>query len=718
MIKQLKNISAKTKILLFALILIILPSGILGYFGFKSIENRGLRLKENYRGMARLMRDKLEGELLNLESSFLRDIMNKEWNRDFQTIKQLLGQIREQHPLVGEIFIMDAEGSMIHPNLALNAEPLIQTGQERIQAGRNDLINLGEREEFIKRDYPSALRYYQQAMRQAASDPLRSYVRMFVARCYFKMKNIKKAEEEYHKLLELSEEVQSPDGTPLKIIGLIQLSETYAFLGEEKTQLNTLFALYEELISAPEGFKGYDFYLETVKNELSQISQSLVFEKSDLNRLEKLKTEEKAQMERVRYLRSVRQALNPQLNFNAVTDDKTQASISGHPSRHMTWNLDGKSYQVGYISLSSSGVQTRPRVLVYQFDEEFVLTKLLSGIEKKGELGEKIHIGIISEEESLVSPLKIAPPPQALAVENLSQFFPWWRLVLFDKDRKNVEDIVRREKLLYGAALLSIFALILVGIMMTLKAATHEADMARLKSEFVSNVSHELKTPLSLIRLFGETLELDQVADAEKRKKFSHIIARESQRLSYLIDNVLNFSKIESGQKEYIFEQVDLVKVVSNTLEAYKFYLKDRGFELDISIPRNPIYMQIDKDAISQALLNLLSNAEKYSKERKYIGVRIIPKDCEVWVIVEDKGPGIPEASLKRIFDKFYRGEHGTAQDVQGSGLGLTIVKHIVESHGGQIGVESEVGKGSRFTIRLPIEGNRILPNKDSQDAG
>ena len=113
--------------------------------------------------------------------------------------------------------------------------------------------------------------------------------------------------------------------------------------------------------------------------------------------------------------------------------------------------------------------------------------------------------------------------------------------------------------------------------------------------------------------------------------------------------------------------------------------------------------MLIDRDAISQAILNLLSNAEKFSKDCKYIGVKVIPKDSEVWIVVEDKGPGIPESNLKHIFNKFYRGEHGAARDVQGSGLGLTIVKHIVESHGGKISVESEEGKGSRFTIRLQL---------------
>lgn len=700
MMKKLKQISARTKILLFALILIILPSGILGYFGFRSLENRGLRLKENYRSMARLMLDKLEGDLLNLEGGFLRDIINKEWNQDSQTIKELLRQIKEQHPLIGEIFIMDTEGSVIHPNLILIAESVVQSRENEIQAAGNELIRSGEQYEFVERDYSAALRLYNQATKQASSHLLQSYARMLVARCYSKMKNYRKAEEEYRKLFEQGGGAQSPDGTPLKLIGLFQLSETYALLRDNKNQISALLELYEELISNPEGFKSYDFYFETVKKKIEQISQSDVLEKSDRDRLEKLRKEEELQMERTRFLKLIRQALRLQLNDYELIN-KAESIPIGHPFRYVARDTDETLHQIGYTYLSSSGAQTEPRILVYQIDKEFVLTELLFGIEEKGELGDKLHVGIINQEGSFVFPSQVASSLQALAVENFSQFFSWWRLALFDKDGKNVEQIVGREKQLYGLALVSIFILILAGIIMTLKAATHEVDMARLKSDFVSNVSHELKTPLALIRLFGETLELDRVVDAEKRKEFSHIIARESQRLSHLIDNVLDFSKIDSGQKEYTFEKEDLAQVLSSTLEAYKYYIRDHGFEFDVSIPQSPIYMLIDRDAISQALLNLLSNAEKFSKDCKYIGVKVIPKDSEVWIVVEDKGPGIPESNLKHIFNKFYRGEHGAARDVQGSGLGLTIVKHIVESHGGKISVESEEGKGSRFTIRL-----------------
>jgi signal transduction histidine kinase len=370
-----------------------------------------------------------------------------------------------------------------------------------------------------------------------------------------------------------------------------------------------------------------------------------------------------------------------------------------------TRDEDGTPHRLGYLFLPSKTALPGRRVLAFEIDKTYVLTELFPRLPGRREAGESVRAGLYSEAGPLTSLPNAPPPAQALAVENLSEYFPWWSLALFDTRGKTIDQLVRIEMRLYGAALLGIAVLILSGIVMTLRAATHEAETVRLRSDFVSNVSHELKTPLSLIRLFGETMESDQWTDDGKRREFSRIIARESRRLTYLIDNVLDFSKIDSGRREYVFERGDLVKVISDTLDAYRFYLRDQGFEFDISLPPGPIFLTMDKDAMAQALLNLLNNAEKYSGEQKYIGVKMALHGEQVLITVEDRGPGIPPSDVKHIFEKFYRGGHEPAREAQGCGLGLTIVKSTVESHGGHISVESELGRGSRFIITLPMGG-------------
>jgi signal transduction histidine kinase len=707
MIGRLKHVSARTKILLFAFLFIILPSGILGYLGFRSIGNRGLSLKENYRSMARLMRDELEGEISNLEGRFVREILDQEWTPDTQAAQLLLARVRERHPAIGETFIVGTDGSLIHPEFYLEAGVPRRGEPGRVLTSRDSFIEQGERYEFAELDYPSAARSYEEAARRAASPELRTYARLLLGRCYFKMKNYAKAGEQYRILSEQSQEARSSDGTPLMIIGLFRLAETYAFLGEGDNEVKTLLALYEELSLGPRGFESREFYLESVRTDLDGIFQERVLGKSEQDRWNNLKLEAEARTEKIDHVEEARQALLSQPDLDAISNDRAVPGPEPGLTSHLTLrDEDGMPRWLGYVFLPSREILPVRRILAFEIDKGYVLTELFPGLAGGGEAGENVRAALLTEAGPL-TPLPQAPPPaQALADERLSEYFPGWSLALFDNGGKSIDQLVRGEMRLYAAVLFGIAVLIIAGIVMTLRAATHEAETVRLRSDFVSNVSHELKTPLSLIRLFGETMESEQWTDDGKRCEFSRIIARESRRLGYLIDNVLDFSKIDSGRKEYTFERGDLVQVIADTVEAYRFYLRDQGFEFNILLPPGPVFVFLDKDAIAQALLNLLNNAEKYSGERKYIGVKMTLQGDHVLISVEDKGPGIPPSEVKRIFDKFYRAGPGAAREPQGCGLGLTIVKSTIESHGGRISVESELGRGSRFIITLPLAGN------------
>ncbi|HET9234185.1 MAG TPA: HAMP domain-containing sensor histidine kinase, partial [Candidatus Eisenbacteria bacterium] len=247
------------------------------------------------------------------------------------------------------------------------------------------------------------------------------------------------------------------------------------------------------------------------------------------------------------------------------------------------------------------------------------------------------------------------------------------------------------------------FLFTLAAVAFALRFLLHELELAELKSTLVSNVSHELKTPLALIRLFSETLELGRVPDRQKEKEFLRIIHKESERLTHLIDNVLDLNRIEQGRKTYTMRPTDLAGVVRETLDAYHFQLQQQGFNVRSQIADDVPPVAADPDALIQALLNLIDNAIKYSPERKSLNVELERRDGEVLISVEDQGLGIPEREQDKIFDMFYRVERGLVHSVKGSGLGLSLVKHIVEAHGGRIVVTSRPGEGSRFSIVLPL---------------
>jgi signal transduction histidine kinase len=243
-----------------------------------------------------------------------------------------------------------------------------------------------------------------------------------------------------------------------------------------------------------------------------------------------------------------------------------------------------------------------------------------------------------------------------------------------------------------------------VGLFLTYRNISREMALARLKSDFVSNVSHELRTPLSLIRLYAETLEMGRLTTAEKYREYYTIIRKESERLSSLINNILDFSRIEAGRKEYDFRETDLRELVHNTLDSYRYQIEQNGFTFEEKIDDVPS-MRVDREAMSRSLLNLVNNALKYSQDRKYIGVNLYRQNGEVKLEVVDHGIGIPDQEQHKIFEKFYRVGDPLVHNTKGSGLGLSLVRHIVQAHGGQVYVDSTPGRGSKFTITLPLNG-------------
>ncbi|HWP82749.1 MAG TPA: ATP-binding protein [Bacteroidota bacterium] len=228
-------------------------------------------------------------------------------------------------------------------------------------------------------------------------------------------------------------------------------------------------------------------------------------------------------------------------------------------------------------------------------------------------------------------------------------------------------------------------------------------ELNRLKSYFVSSVSHELRMPLTSIKMFAETLRLGRVKSQRQVKEYLEIIEGETNRLARLIENVLDFSKIERGVKEYQFEKAYIQDITARAVGAMRYQFQSQKARLRVSVSKKLPPIIADADAIEEVIINLLSNALKYSTGRKDIELRVTNHRSEISLMVKDKGIGIPKSELPNLFTAFYRVRDAQSAQVGGAGLGLSLVKHIVEAHHGRVEVKSEVGKGSRFTITLPV---------------
>jgi signal transduction histidine kinase len=292
------------------------------------------------------------------------------------------------------------------------------------------------------------------------------------------------------------------------------------------------------------------------------------------------------------------------------------------------------------------------------------------------------------------------------------------RWYLTTRMRHETEEQWARRFFSINLAIWAALALLLVGgVAMMLRAAARAMKLSEMKSDFVSNVSHELRTPLASIRVFGEFFKLGRVNDPDKIREYGEYIETESRRLTVLINNILDFSKIESGQKSYKFERADLASVIAETLRTFEVRLKQSDFEISVEAPRGALPVNIDADAITQALVNLLDNAVKYSGDAKQITVRLDQEGEWVTVSVVDRGVGIPAEDQEKVFERFHRVSTGLVHEVRGSGLGLAIVKHIVDAHRGRVTVDSRPGRGSTFTIHLPVDdtsaANRDEPHRE-----
>jgi signal transduction histidine kinase len=256
----------------------------------------------------------------------------------------------------------------------------------------------------------------------------------------------------------------------------------------------------------------------------------------------------------------------------------------------------------------------------------------------------------------------------------------------------------------YNYIVLAALSLLMVGgIFLTYRNISKEMNLARQKSDFVANVSHELRTPLALIRLYAETLELGRLSSKDKYQEYFRIIREESERLTALINNILDFSRIDAGRKEYEFQETNLGELVHSTLDSYRFQIQQNGFAFEENISPDIPPVKVDREAIARSLLNLVNNALKYSKDQKHIAVKLYRANGSVKLEVQDRGIGIPLNEQEKIFEKFYRCGDPLVHNVKGSGLGLSLVRHIVRAHGGDVEVQSAPEKGSKFTIALPL---------------
>ena len=376
--------------------------------------------------------------------------------------------------------------------------------------------------------------------------------------------------------------------------------------------------------------------------------------------------------------------------------DKELARLSADALtlRHFSGTYAGRPVQAGFIQLQKRTEAGADRFLVFTLDLDYIRNELLP------ENKRPVHRSLpgITVRDAAATGGGVAPTDPFTVEASFHDILPFWN-ISSRIDNLGMSERSRMELIIYSYIVLLVLLLIILSVYFIWKQVQHEQNLSQVKSQMISHVSHELKTPLSLIRMYTETLMLGRVAGQTKIRDYYRIILSECDHLHLLINNTLDFSSIEKGMKEYHFTRGNIVETVQNIMSHYSYYLKQHGFSFRVDIDDNIPPFDFDQLAMNQVIGNLLDNAMKFSPDEKKIHVRLLRKPDCLQLEITDHGIGIKAEALGRIFESYSR----LSNRFRGSGIGLSLVKHAVEAHGGTVYALSREELGSTFVVTLPL---------------
>ena len=388
------------------------------------------------------------------------------------------------------------------------------------------------------------------------------------------------------------------------------------------------------------------------------------------------------------------------LRLDEITADRNLGLIPRFVENRLSllfWKKLPDGRIIGCV-ISDSELRTR---LVAPIPDVYTPVRILTLVDEQG--------------RPLVAPQETEPRDyrRPFVARELSALLPLWEAAAYLTDPLLVSSRAGRIAKMLWVLISLLFVSILIGGTLVLRTVRAEVVLSRQKTTFVANVSHELKTPLTSIRMFSEMLLEGRQRNENKKQEYLSLMVSESERLTRLINNVLDFSRMEQGRKHYSMERLDLFALCTELVKSQRPRYEQSGFRLELRTrfpednARGQGWVQGDPEALKQSLLNLLSNAEKYSGNQKAIEVEIHQGQSWVFVDVMDRGKGVPHSQAKRIFEEFYRGDDSLTAKVRGSGLGLSITRRILRDHGGDVLYLPREGGGSIFRIQLPVDSGQ-----------
>jgi len=728
-------IKLKKKLPVLLMTAVITPALVIGILGIYLVSQqknaRLLNVKKEFTNRLIHIRGSIETRVRQLVEKVFQPIDKNSLNIDDpETLPDYAKSIVLNNPVVKYPFFITSRQTFLFPFSKKTGFPSVKSSplegkilKKKVKELYIKAFNL----EYKKRNFIDAVKRYLECLEENPASALKPFIYNAIARCYFKLNQLPQAVTYYQKTIDLYTDPKPwQKDKLLYFTALRQLAVSYRQLESEENALKYYLLLYEKILNHDYNTRGkssFAFFknealdylnrragkdkqnIETDRfskakamdrlQEVSQLDISLRWLYFDTDREEKT-GEAGADKEESRFLklRELYETNDEKTRFYQAlkrTGEWAAGESNGIKINRLKLPVSHRTCDIAFKPVLTDHPQFETVFFGFMLSFDFIKREIISRAAGEALADPSVFVDVSDRGK-----------PGLLSV-SFQSLFQGKSLTLYAHRDNYFETIVRRDIRLYYGLLFALILALALGIILFYKYLTREAELVRLKAEFVDSTSHTLKTPLTRISLLAENVKQGWVTEESQKEEFFTTIISETARMSEMIDNMLNFSRIEAGKQQYEPEKVYLQEIAASMINRYSTYIEKMGFELAIEIDDHLPALWLDPKAVKLIIGNLLHNAVKYSLDKKCIKIRVYRENKGVVLAIEDRGIGIPKKDIPYLFKKFSRVPDTRIKAIEGSGLGLFLVRHAVDAHNGQIEVESTPGKGSIFRVFFPV---------------
>ncbi len=688
---------------------VFLPSLILAYFGIRAIQNERYKLQqlnlEQQNGFVRTLEAEIQSLIERETASLIEFLASRAMlERDDRSLHELIAARIQDKSVLGQVVVWEGDGLIWFPGLAAQPPqgPAPDAPAEWIRIQPD--VDRAERPEFRLKNFPEAISLYGQILQRSNDHTVKAWIKGRIARCQVKRKDYQQAVATYRSLITEFPNFLTESGRPLETASRTELLDALradgdfgAFFPESLQTLKLLDTGFWSMDGDQAAFYRALIF-QMVDEALRRSAPGYIPENFEASAKEIRDSLDRKQTV-WRQAKTVREDILP-----GIKKGSENAAQEGPAIHRDALEFEGKDVLVLWASLDRQ--KTEP-------GDEF-----LGSLLQIGDWKESLDSRLIDNSPPGVSIVlrstssgKILYGAEILSgwtpafTEFFPDNFPPWKIEVFQD-----EGVARGMPLyrnIFFWTILALLVIVFFGSGLIVRTIVREVSLLNLKSEFIASVSHEFKTPLTAMGAILERLLSSEVKDPKKVQEYYRTLSHDSEKLKRLVKNVLDFTKIEDGKREYRLTATDIVRLVRQEVDNFQEENEPAGFKVGIRVNENIPPVVADEEALRQALHNILDNAAKFSRGEKNIDVAVTRRPDSIEIAIEDRGIGIPESEQKKIFEKFYRGKQASSVSPTGTGLGLTLVKHIMHAHGGAVVIRSQPGKGTRVGLILPLEKGR-----------